>query len=109
MSAEHILDMAREVEAGVKARAAARVSQGELRTRERALTEALLDMHSGWKYIRRAHGDLYGVGWDRAQEKAEAALALPGEPDAPKRGCSQCGQSFPCSNGFGFSDCESHA
>ena len=40
-----------------------------------ALYEALEDMLSGWKYIRKYHGDLYGVGWDRAQDKAEAALA----------------------------------
>jgi hypothetical protein len=39
------------------------------------LLEALRDMYEGWKYIRSTHGDLYGVGWDRAQEKAEAALA----------------------------------
>lgn len=36
--------------------------------------EALRDMLSGWKYIRSVHGDLYGVGWDRAQSKAETAL-----------------------------------
>lgn len=36
--------------------------------------EALRDMLSGWKYIRQVHGDLYGVGWDRAQIKAETAL-----------------------------------
>lgn len=34
------------------------------------------DMLSGWKYIRSTHGDLYGVGWDRAQEKVERALGL---------------------------------
>ena len=39
------------------------------------LVRALEDMLGGWKYIRSAHGDLYGVGWDRAQEKAVAALA----------------------------------
>jgi hypothetical protein len=39
------------------------------------LLEALKDMHSGWKYIRETHGDLYGVGWDRSQGKAEAAIA----------------------------------
>ena len=39
------------------------------------LLEALKDMRSGWKYIRATHGDLYGVGWDRSQEKAEAAIA----------------------------------
>jgi hypothetical protein len=39
------------------------------------LLEALRDMLSGWKYIRESHGDLYGVGWDRAQEKAVSAIA----------------------------------
>jgi hypothetical protein len=41
----------------------------------KTLREALIDMRSGWKYIREYHGDLYGVGWDRAQDKADAALA----------------------------------
>ena len=41
--------------------------------------EALQDMLSGWKYIRKNHGDLYGVGWDRAQTKAEQALEKIGE------------------------------
>ncbi len=40
-----------------------------------ALVEALEDILSGWIYIRQQHGDLYGVGWDRAQGKAEEALA----------------------------------
>ena len=40
-----------------------------------ALVDALEDMLNGWKYIRATHGDLYGVGWNRAQEKAESALA----------------------------------
>ncbi|ECH0841174.1 hypothetical protein FPF80_01055 [Salmonella enterica subsp. enterica] len=39
------------------------------------LLEALQDMLSGWKYIREQHGDLYGVGWDRAQDKAMAAIS----------------------------------
>jgi len=39
------------------------------------LKEALRDMNAGWDYIRRTHGDLYGVGWDRCEEKASAALA----------------------------------
>jgi len=39
-----------------------------------ALKEALRDMLSGWLYIRAVHGDLPGVGWDRAQNKAEEAL-----------------------------------
>lgn len=37
--------------------------------------EALEDMNNGWKYIRCSHGDLYGVGWDRAQDKADASIA----------------------------------
>lgn len=39
------------------------------------LLAALEDMLAGWKYIRESHGDLYGVGWDRAQDKATAAIA----------------------------------
>lgn len=39
------------------------------------LADALQDMLAGWRYIREHHGDLYGVGWDRAEEKAVAALA----------------------------------
>ena len=39
------------------------------------LEAALRDMLSGWRYIRETHGDLYGVGWDRAQEKSEQALS----------------------------------
>lgn len=39
------------------------------------LLEALQDMLSGWKYIREQHGDLYGIGWDRAQDKATAAIS----------------------------------
>lgn len=38
------------------------------------LAEALSDMLSGWRYVREMHGDLYGVGWDRAEDKARAAL-----------------------------------
>ena len=36
--------------------------------------DALMDALSGWKYIRHIHGDLYGVGWDRVQDKLEAIL-----------------------------------
>ena len=45
-------------------------------TKDKALKlafEALKDMNCGWKYIRESHGDLYGVGWDRAQQKADDA------------------------------------
>lgn len=45
------------------------------------LLKALRDMLSGWRYIHQSHGDLYGVGWDRAQDKAEAViLKATGEP-----------------------------
>jgi len=40
-----------------------------------ALMLAAADMLSGWRYIRETHGDLYGVGWDRAQKAVESALA----------------------------------
>lgn len=39
------------------------------------LLDALRDMAAGWRYIRKHHGDLAGVGWDRAQSAAEAAIA----------------------------------
>lgn len=42
---------------------------------EDALREAAIDALAGWKYIRSVHGDLYGVGWDRVQDKLAAALA----------------------------------
>jgi hypothetical protein len=45
-----------------------------LRAEVEALRAALTDMYAGWKYIRSFHGDLYGVGWDRCDEKARAAL-----------------------------------
>jgi uncharacterized coiled-coil DUF342 family protein len=48
-------------------------SKGALGERNEA-REALQDMLSGWHYIRKVHGDLYGVGWDRAQTKAEKVL-----------------------------------
>ena len=45
-----------------------------LRERVKALEGALHDMHSGWRYIRRRYGELDGVGWDRCEESATAAL-----------------------------------
>ena len=39
------------------------------------LLAALKDMREGWRYIRQHHGDLYGVGWDRAEKAADAAIA----------------------------------
>ena len=47
----------------------------QLVERVKELEEALRDMHNGWRYIRASHGDLYGVGWDRCEEKASAALS----------------------------------
>lgn len=38
------------------------------------LLAALEDMLSGWKYLREHHGELSGVGWDRAQDNAESAI-----------------------------------
>ena len=38
------------------------------------LREACSDALSGWRYIRATHGDLYGVGWSRVEEKLDAAL-----------------------------------
>lgn len=40
-----------------------------------ALLEALEDMLSGWRYIRNHYGDLAGVGWERAENAAVAAIA----------------------------------
>ena len=57
---------------------AARRTQSE---QVRALVEAAQDMLSGWRYIRQMHGDLHGVGWDRAQSKVESALAQLKEQD----------------------------
>ena len=39
------------------------------------LRDALLDCASGLKYIRQQHGELYGVGFDRALGKADAILS----------------------------------
>ena len=38
------------------------------------LREALKDMLNGWRYIRETYGDLAGVGWDRAEQKARNEL-----------------------------------
>jgi hypothetical protein len=52
-----------------------KIQINDLKAMNAKLLDALKDMHGGWKYIRETHGDLYGVGWDRAQKKAEAAIA----------------------------------
>lgn len=38
------------------------------------LLEAAQDALAGWNYIRAAHGDLYGVGWDRVEKTLSAAI-----------------------------------
>jgi|688.fasta_scaffold863738_2 hypothetical protein len=48
--------------------------EAKLRARVEGLEAALRYMLSGWRYIRETYGDLYGVGWNRAEEKARAAL-----------------------------------
>lgn len=48
------------------------------------VTEALRDALSGWRYIRSAYGDLYGVGWDRVEKALVAALAAPVLTDAER-------------------------
>lgn len=40
----------------------------------RQLEDALIDARTGLLYIRETHGNLYGVGFDRVEEKAVAAL-----------------------------------
>ena len=47
----------------------------QIKAQRDELLHALHDMLAGWQYIRRTHGDLYGVGWDRAENKAVAAIA----------------------------------
>lgn len=39
------------------------------------LCSALDDMRGGWRYIRHRYGDLEGVGWDRCEASATAALS----------------------------------
>lgn len=43
------------------------------------LRDALADMLAGWQYIRKHHGDLYGVAWERAEALATYALATCGK------------------------------
>lgn len=39
------------------------------------LRTTLNDALAGWRYIRANHGDLYGVGWDRVENRLNSALA----------------------------------
>jgi hypothetical protein len=38
------------------------------------ILNALTDALNGWRYIRRMHGDLYGVGWDRVETGLKGAI-----------------------------------
>ena len=63
-----------------------------------AALDAMKDALSGWRYIRESHGDLYGVGWDRVEQKLVAAIAaLPAALAAP---CSCAGCSKKASEGW---------
>ena len=46
-----------------------------LRTQLAEAKAALADCRSGLVYIRETHGELYGVGFDRAIGRADAALS----------------------------------
>ena len=46
----------------------------ELARKARQLEDALLDARSGMNYIRETHGNLYGVGFDRVEQKCAEAL-----------------------------------
>lgn len=50
------------------------IERDAARVRVTRLEGALKDMLAGWRYIRETHGDLYGVGWDRAEKAATNAL-----------------------------------
>ena len=45
-----------------------------LRAENARLRGALADMYAGWRYIRLHYGDLSGVGWERCDAAARAAL-----------------------------------
>lgn len=40
------------------------------------LEDALKDARSALLYVREVHGELYGVGFDRVEEKAKLALGV---------------------------------
>jgi len=46
----------------------------EFARQARQLEDALLDARSGLLYIRESYPNLYGVGFDRVEEKAKRAL-----------------------------------
>jgi hypothetical protein len=40
------------------------------------LHRTLCDAKSGWRYIRETHGDLYGVGWDRVENRLQEQIEI---------------------------------
>ena len=46
----------------------------ELKIEPDELHRTLCDALSGWRYIREAHGDLYGVGWDRVENRLNTQI-----------------------------------
>jgi len=46
----------------------------EFSRQARQLEDALMDARSGMRYILATHGKLYGVGFDRVEEKSAKAL-----------------------------------
>jgi len=48
----------------------------ELIAKNKSLEDALKDCSSALEYIRMQHGDLYGVAYDRALNKAMNALEI---------------------------------
>lgn len=46
----------------------------EFARQARQLEDALLDARSGLRYVQQTQGNVYGVGFDRVEEKAKIAL-----------------------------------
>jgi hypothetical protein len=72
-------DRARQMQSGLRSAALSSVERRvdeviALRAENERLRGALTDMLSGWRYIRETYGDLTGIGWDRAEQKARNAL-----------------------------------
>ena len=49
-------------------------SMDEFARKARQLEDALIDARSGMLYIRQTHGNLYGVGFNRVEEKCAKVL-----------------------------------
>jgi hypothetical protein len=60
-----------------------------LRAENARLRGALADMYAGWRYIRLHYGDLSGVGWERCDASARAALDLDGQKERRAKALSE--------------------